>query len=111
MVEFLSTELRDELVGEPARGRFDTGTAKLCSPLAYDENALELAELVRRAGDLALPNLEVDPSTGDFDRATEEKGDEVDAYAPNPERFVAEVEGVGGGSTKGGLFRKEDTGV
>jgi hypothetical protein len=36
--------------------------------------------------------LDVDPSTGDFDRAAEEKGDEVDAKASNPERFVAEVE-------------------
>jgi hypothetical protein len=111
MVEFLSTELRDEPVGDSARARFGTGMAKLCTPAAYEENALELAELVRRLGDLALPNLEVDPSTGDFDRATEEKGDEVDAEAPNPDRFVAEVEGVGEALPEGGLFRKEDTGV
>jgi len=65
--------------------------AKLCSPAEYDENALELAALLRR-GDLALPNLDVDPRTGDFDRAAEEKGDDVDVKASNPERFVAEAE-------------------
>lgn len=41
---------------------------------------------------MALPNLDVDPSTGDFDRAAEEKGDDVDAKASNPDRFVAEAE-------------------
>jgi hypothetical protein len=40
---------------------------------------------------LALLNLDVDPSTGDFDRAAEAKGDELDAKASNPERFVAEA--------------------
>lgn len=48
--------------------------------------------MARRGGDLALPNLDEDPSTGDFDRAAETKGDEVDAKASNPERFVAEDE-------------------
>lgn len=92
MVEFLSKEPRDEVLGEPARARFGTGTAKLCgAPVEYNANALELAALLRR-GDLALPNLEVDPSTGDFDRAAEEKGDDGDAKASNPERFVAEAE-------------------
>lgn len=99
MVEFLSSELRDELLGEPARARFCTGMAKLCTPLAYNENAVELAEL-RRGGDLALPNLEVDPCTGDFDRATEEKGDDGDAKASNPKRFVAEVKEDSAGEDK-----------
>ena len=43
-----------------------------------------------RVGDLALPNLDVTPRTGDFARAKEANGEDDDANASKPERFVAE---------------------
>jgi len=98
-------------VGEFARARFCTGIAKLCNPLAYGENALELAELLRRGGDLALTNLDVDPSMGDFDRETEEKGDEADAKVSKPERLVTGVEGDVEDSPGEGKVGKGDTGI
>lgn len=83
----LSKELRDELVGELALARFCAGTAKLCTPPAYREKALELAGFPRRGGDLALPSLDVEPNIGDFDRVADENGDVEEANASKPERF------------------------
>lgn len=36
---------------------------------------------------MARPSFEVCPRTGDFERAIDEKGDEEEANASNPERF------------------------
>lgn len=56
-------------------------------PPRYDAKGFELTELLRAGGDLARPNFEVCPRTGDFERAADENGEDEEAKASNPERF------------------------
>jgi hypothetical protein len=86
----------DKPLGDSARARFGVGAAKLWTPCAYDEKALELVELGKRGGDLARPSFDDDPSTGDFALAALAKGGEDEINMSNAERFTGAVDGAEG---------------
>jgi hypothetical protein len=89
-VEFRSKELLDDPSADSARTRLDAGMAKLCTEPAYEAKGLDIiAEFDLRDGDFARPNIEDDPTIGDFVRAAAAKGDDADANAANPSRLVA----------------------
>ncbi len=85
----------DKPFGDSARARFGVGAAKVWTPCAYDEKALELAELGKRGGDLARPSFDDDPSTGDFALAALAKGED-EVNMSNAERFTGAVDGAEG---------------
>lgn len=76
-------------LGDPPRWRFVGGGTNPGVDRAFEVKAFvtNAESLKLRGGDFARPNTGGDPRTGDFARAKEEKGDEDDANASNPDRF------------------------
>jgi hypothetical protein len=64
--------------------------AKLCTGPAYEPKGLDInAGFDVRNGDYARPNIEGDPTVGDFVHAAAAKGDDVDANVAEHGRLVA----------------------
>jgi hypothetical protein len=80
--------------GESALGRLGAGMDKgFAFPNVYDENVVVLMLPVRRVGDLfGLHGLGIEDK-GDFDRATEAKGDAEPEKASNPDLFAVPPKG------------------